>query len=478
MVTGLFLGERAAFLECPAKAFVQLLQVTVMPYLVTSLISGIASGSSGQARRLFTRAGVIVLVLWALSLALVFVVPLALPPSMGGAFYSTATVSSQERIDWIELYIPSNPFRSLSNNLVPAVVVFSALLGIALIGLRDKDRVLGPLRLIGDTLGRAGSTLVALTPIGIFAIARPGGRHAAAGRVRAIAGISARVDRPPRALHALDSSGADVRADRDPIQADRHADLGSPDHGVRHRESLHRPAADPGAKQTAARRAASRRRGFCRSRRRAGADLLRISERRQAPEHRVHPICRLVHWRSLAVSQFPSLATAGILSNFGSLNVAIPFLLDLVRLPADLFNLFVISSVVTGRFGSAAAVMSTYVFAVLGAFLMTGRRNIDKRRVLTFASVTVVSAGVLAARQPAAARRRADRAGTDRDDVRPSASVRRVSVGDARHRRRRQRDAIPCAAAGPSTRRHREPRHSAGVRVAGRDAVVLPERPR
>ena len=72
VVTGLFLGERAAFLEWPAKVFVQLLQVTVMPYLVTSLISGIASGSSGQARRLFTRAGVIVLVLWALSLTLVF----------------------------------------------------------------------------------------------------------------------------------------------------------------------------------------------------------------------------------------------------------------------------------------------------------------------------------------------------------------------------------------------------------------------
>ena len=112
VATGLFLGERAAFLEWPAKAFVQLLQVTVMPYLVTSLISGIASGSSGQARRLFTRAGVIVLVLWALSLALVFVVPLALPPSMGGAFYSTATVSrpGTDRLDRALHPVESVPF--------------------------------------------------------------------------------------------------------------------------------------------------------------------------------------------------------------------------------------------------------------------------------------------------------------------------------------------------------------------------------
>src|SRR5262245_12124842 len=119
---GLFFGERAAFLEWPAKAFVQLLQVTVMPYLVTSLVTGIAAGSSAQARRLFSRAGVVVLVLWALGLALVFTVPLALPSGRGGSFYSSASATTQPPIDWIDLYIPSNPFRSLSNNLVPAVV--------------------------------------------------------------------------------------------------------------------------------------------------------------------------------------------------------------------------------------------------------------------------------------------------------------------------------------------------------------------
>ena len=53
-----------------------------------------------------------------------------------------------------------------------------------------------------------------------------------------------------------------------------------------------------------------------------------------------------------------------------------------------------IGGVFTGQLGSAAAVMSTYAFAVLGAFLMTGRRTIDKRRVFTFALVTVVSTGV------------------------------------------------------------------------------------
>ena len=170
VATGLFLGEGAAFLEWPAKAFVQLLQVTVMPYRSRRSFQelppdppdrrgAVHEGRCDRPRALGAQPGA--RVRHASGAAAVD----------GGAFYSTATVSSQERIDWIELYIPSNPFRSLSNNLVPAVVVFSALLGIALIGLRDKDRVLGPLRLIGDTLSRAGTMLVALTPIGIFAIA-------------------------------------------------------------------------------------------------------------------------------------------------------------------------------------------------------------------------------------------------------------------------------------------------------------------
>ena len=52
---GLFLGEKASFLELPAKGFVQLLQVTVLPYVVTSLVAGIAGGTPAPASRLASR---------------------------------------------------------------------------------------------------------------------------------------------------------------------------------------------------------------------------------------------------------------------------------------------------------------------------------------------------------------------------------------------------------------------------------------
>jgi proton glutamate symport protein len=43
---------------------------------------------------------------------------------------------------------------------------------------------------------------------------------------------------------------------------------------------------------------------------------------------------------SLSLGQWWTLASAGLLSMFGSLTGAISFLLDLLKLPADLFGLF------------------------------------------------------------------------------------------------------------------------------------------
>jgi len=48
VAVGAFFGERAAILDWPARAFVQFHGVTVLPYLVTSIISGIARGTGNR----------------------------------------------------------------------------------------------------------------------------------------------------------------------------------------------------------------------------------------------------------------------------------------------------------------------------------------------------------------------------------------------------------------------------------------------
>ena len=168
---GLFFGEKVAFLSIGGRAFIQLLQITVLPYVAGSLIYGFGSLGSKQARLVFTRGGALLLLLWAMTLGLVFLAPLALPAGKGGAFFSAAPQDAEHPIDWVNLYIPSNPFYALANNVVPAVVVFAVLAGIALMGMKDKDALLRPLAVFNAAMGRVGTMVAKTTPFGIFAIA-------------------------------------------------------------------------------------------------------------------------------------------------------------------------------------------------------------------------------------------------------------------------------------------------------------------
>jgi len=43
IATGLFLGDRAGFLKFVAEAYVRLLQMTVLPYLIVSVVRGLAA---------------------------------------------------------------------------------------------------------------------------------------------------------------------------------------------------------------------------------------------------------------------------------------------------------------------------------------------------------------------------------------------------------------------------------------------------
>jgi ABC-type amino acid transport substrate-binding protein len=88
------------------------------------------------------------------------------------------------------------------------------------------------------------------------------------------------------------------------------------------------------------------------------------------------------------VADYPRLAGTGFLSMFGNVNAAIPFLLDLLRIPADTFRLFVTSGIVNARFGTLVAAMHTLVVAVLGTCAVTGALAFNPRKLVRFAVIT------------------------------------------------------------------------------------------
>ncbi len=110
------------------------------------------------------------MVLWLVGLLTLGVMRFAFPAWQGGSFFSTTLVSEPTPPDWLELFVPSNPFWALANNLVPAVVLFCLGLGVALIPIPNKERLLDSLDVLLDGLARLNKLIVQLSPIGIFAI--------------------------------------------------------------------------------------------------------------------------------------------------------------------------------------------------------------------------------------------------------------------------------------------------------------------
>ena len=147
--TGLFFGESAGRLDVVGKVYVGLLQMTVLPYVVVALISNIGRFSFSEGRDLARVGSLVMLLLLGVGLAAVAVLPLSFPPLQTGAFFSTSILETRAPPDFLALYIPSNPFRAFSENFVPAAVLFSILIGVALTvnpsaSVRTKTRAPSP----------------------------------------------------------------------------------------------------------------------------------------------------------------------------------------------------------------------------------------------------------------------------------------------------------------------------------------------
>ena len=144
VAAGIVFGEMVGWLKVVGDIFVRLLQVTVIPYISLSLITGIGALRYDEVKGLALKGGAILLVVWVITLVAILLMPLAFPAWPSATFFSTSLVEEPQAPDFLRLFIPSNPFFSYANALVPAVVVFSALVGVGLIGMTEKAAVIKP----------------------------------------------------------------------------------------------------------------------------------------------------------------------------------------------------------------------------------------------------------------------------------------------------------------------------------------------
>jgi Na+/H+-dicarboxylate symporter/ABC-type amino acid transport substrate-binding protein len=390
VVVGLFLGEYAAPFQFAADAFVKLLQMTVLPYVTVSIVKSLGSLTIADARTLGLRGGAVLVTLWGIGLTFAFLIPLTFPTVETAMFFSTSLVEQRPPFDFVGLYIPANPFNSLANNIVPAVVLFSVVVGVALIGVERKQALLDVLEVATDAVSRATRAIVRLTPYGLFAIAA-----SAAGtlnldqlgrlQVYLFAYVAIALFVSLWVLPGLIAALTPIRV-RELFQLTRDGLITAFVAGdlfivlptlIQASQTLlarHAPASGTAS---------------------ALPEVLVPASFNFPHTGKVLSISFILFagWfadAALSVSEYPGLAVTGLLTLFGSANVAIPFLLDLFRIPADTFQLFVASGVVNARVGSLVAAMHTLTVALLGSCAIAGMVRFHRVALLRYLAVTFV----------------------------------------------------------------------------------------
>jgi Na+/H+-dicarboxylate symporter len=365
-----------------------------------ALIANIGGLTWADARRLAARGGLLLLIFWAIALGLVVVMPLAFPDLRSASFFSTSLVEQPAKIDLMGLYIPANPFHSLANSVIPAVVLFSIALGAALMTVPGKESVIDLLSVFTTALMRVNLFVVKLTPIGVFALSA-----SAAGtltleefsRLQAylityiLTALLLTFWILPMLLSACTpfSYRQVLRCARDPLVT----------------------AFTTGSLFIILPMLTERIKALFGGQQERAEEVPHFVDVLLPVAYSFPTLGKLLSllfipfaaWFSghqLTVGQYPAFLPSGLLSYFGSTNMAQPFLLDLMRIPSDLFQLFVIARVFCDRFGTLTSSMYLLVFTVLTTCALIGVFRIRRARLAGFvlSSVVITVVGVASTR--------------------------------------------------------------------------------
>jgi proton glutamate symport protein len=171
--------------------WVNAIRMTVIPLVISLLITGVASASDVKAIGRIGGRSLLVFVILIAAVALV-VIPVAplvfslLPQGIGvrpslpaGAAEAASQVASSGQVQtfatWLTSLVPTNPVAAAANGAMLPLIVFTLLFAVAVA--RSGPETRGPLvdffRAVGDTMLVLVHWIIRLAPIGVFALVLP-----------------------------------------------------------------------------------------------------------------------------------------------------------------------------------------------------------------------------------------------------------------------------------------------------------------
>ncbi|MCH2206036.1 MAG: cation:dicarboxylase symporter family transporter [Lentisphaerales bacterium] len=371
LVVGLFFGEKASWLSIVGIGFIKILQMTILPYIMVSIIKGIGGLSAEQAKSLAIKGGAAILLIWAIGCGLIMLIPLVYPSLKSASFFSASQVEPPKEINYFDLYIPSNPFFSLSSSAVPAVVIFSLALGIALMTIEKKKYFMDNLEVLNEAIGKLTKSLVQLSPIGVFAITANAAGTISIDEIQRLqvflityigSCLLLTFAILPGLICAITGyKYKDVMSFiKDPLITAFTLDnlfivLPLLSEGVKKILDKHKQLSEENDELTDI--------------------IIPLTFNFPSLAKLLNMIFVLfAGWfvnSQISVVQYPMFLISGLLSTFGSSSLAVPFMLNSYQIPEDMFQLFMLSGIVNGRFGTLLASMHLISLTLISIHFIT-----------------------------------------------------------------------------------------------------------
>jgi len=379
---GLFVGEPAAVLQPVADMYIRAMQMTVLPYLVLTLIGGLGKLDHAAVRHLGGRALLALAAILGLAVAVIGLVPLVFPAMQGAAFYSDALIEPHQPFALGELYVPSNPFHAMANAIVPALVLFSSAVGLALIGVPGKAPLLAVLQALEQAVVRVTRFVLTLTPYGVFAISA-----AVAGTMDPQAFARLEVYFVAFAVAALLLAFVLLPLLVAALTPYSYRSVVGMCHEalitafIASNAFIVLPMLVEKVKATLAAR------GMDGADARSSVDVVVpiafvVPNAGKLLTLLFVPFAAWLSGNPLAAGSYATLFGAGIPSYFAKAQVALPFLMDLLGVHHDLFQLYIPSAILTGKFDSMVTVMSLLALTLLTATAVSGQLRLELRRIV------------------------------------------------------------------------------------------------
>ncbi len=166
---GLFFGDLCNVFSPYASAYILVLKVTAVPYLIVAIMHGLGQLSASQALQILRNGVLFIGLAWVINILMVYLTysMFPLPSTKQIAGYTSIEPA---HLNFADLLIPDNIFFCLTNNIVPAIVVFSVFFGIALMFLKRKEVIMQGLENLVEVLTSITGWIARITPYGTFLI--------------------------------------------------------------------------------------------------------------------------------------------------------------------------------------------------------------------------------------------------------------------------------------------------------------------